>query len=75
MKHQAMDGGQNHDTLINRTMISWHCPDSPLGIPDLVDEATEIHHKKSSNPVSKINFGISMVLSRLKKDRGRIPVL
>ena len=47
MKKQAQDGGQSNDTLLNRTIISWHCPDSPIGIPDLVDEATEIHHKKS----------------------------
>lgn len=73
MKKQAKDGGQDNETLVNRTIVSWHCPASPLGIPDLVEEATLVHHKKAYSPISKLNFGMSTVMSRLNKDRGRIP--
>lgn len=74
MKNQSQPGGQLNEVLVGRTKIDWHCPDSVLGIMDVVDEAARIHQKKHKAPIAKLNFGPSVIMQRLKEGRGKIPL-
>ena len=73
MKAQSSYGGQSNDVLVKRTMIDWHCPSSPLGIMNFINEAADIHQQKHKQPIAKLNFGLSKVMTRLKEDTGKIP--
>ena len=75
MKAQSSQGGQSNEVLVNRTMVDWHCPVSPLGIMDFIDEAATLHEKTHHAPIAKLNFGMSKVMTRLKNDTGKIPNL
>ena len=73
MKSLSLHGHQANRVLVDRTCIDWHCPISPLGIIHVIEEAAKLHLEKRNAPISKINFGMSKVMKRLKGDRGRIP--
>ena len=72
MKTQSHQGNQANQVLVDRTSIDWHCPPSPLAIMDLIAEAAKLHQENHFPPVSKVNFGLSKVMQRMKGDRGRI---
>ena len=73
MKTQSQHGNQSNEILVARTSVDWHCPPSPLGIDDVIKDAAKFHLQKHRAPISKINFGLSKVMKRLKADRGLIP--
>ena len=74
MKSQQQSGGQSNSMLVMRTKVDWHCPLSCLGIMDLVCDAAKVHCLSHVQPLSKLKFGLSKVMTRLQQDRGRIPM-
>jgi hypothetical protein len=73
MNAQIQHGGQSNDVLVNRTKVDWHCPLSSLGVMDFITDAAKLHQSKHSVPYTRLNYGVSAIVKRLKTEKGRIP--
>lgn len=72
MKTQLKCGMLTNDTLVLRTKIDWHLPDSPLGIETFLNEATQLYTEQHRYAVTS-TLGSSKVMTRLTGDEGRLP--
>lgn len=72
MDSQKQSGRQSNETLVNRSIVDWHCPKTPIGIPDFIDEATVLYNTNHSNPFTRC-IHESKVIKRMGMDTGRLP--
>ncbi|XP_047737560.1 uncharacterized protein LOC108672979 isoform X2 [Hyalella azteca] len=73
MNAQSQYGGQSNEVLVNRTKVDWHCPSSSLGVMDFITDAAKFHQSKHCVPYTRLNYGASAIVKRLRREKGRIP--
>ena len=71
LKSQQPHGNLTNHVLVARTSIDLHCPLSPLGIMDFIDEGAVLHVEKRNPAICKTNFGLFKVMKRMMGDEGK----
>ena len=77
MANQYMIGGQENQTLVNRTKVDWNLPPSVSAIPSTIKKIACKHLETHSMPIlamSSSKTSGNIVLRRLKTNKGRCQI-